>query len=208
MRLLCGQAPLWLKESFSEYGFVLEEVGICEKLPAAVAHHIDLMKVKIGDRLFETQELGDKYPFDVPLNVAQVGRYLICNPKTASPDILNYSKDIGLEIIPTAQGYTKCSILVLNETSIITEDDSIYNAAWDKLDVLKIEKGHVNLPGYDYGFIGGASCTVNDTVYFFGKISAHPDFDRIKNFITSKGLYMTELGHGETLLDIGGVIAI
>ena len=56
------------------------------------------------------------------------------------------------------------------------------------MDVLTVTAGHVVLPGYDTGFIGGASGRIGDTVYFNGDLTAHPDFESIVRFIEDRGL--------------------
>ncbi|NLL63499.1 MAG: hypothetical protein GX241_04560 [Ruminococcaceae bacterium] len=202
-----GLAPQWLKSAFSNYGIKVIEIGALDVLPTPVAHHIDLMccggyiakeiEGKLPGKPIK-QNLGNVYPLDVPLNAAIVGEYIICNPDTVAPELL----ELGLKLIPVKQGYTKCSTLVIDETHIITEDESIYEATKDILNVLFIEKGHVFLEGYDYGFIGGASAVIGDTVFFFGNIEKHPDFKKIKAFSPKRIISLSEK---EKLIDIGGV---
>lgn len=69
--------------------------------------------------------LGDKYPADVPLNAAFFGNYVILNPKTVCRNI-DFS---GRSLIPVRQGYTKCSVVPVTESAIITDDVSIASAA-------------------------------------------------------------------------------
>lgn len=69
--------------------------------------------------------LGDKYPADVPLNAALFGNYAILNPKTVCKNI-DFS---GRSLIPVRQGYTKCSVVPVTESAIITDDVSIASAA-------------------------------------------------------------------------------
>ena len=68
-----------------------------------------------------------------------------------------------------------------------------------------VVSGHVLLPGYDEGFIGGASGRVGDEVIFHGDLAAHPDFRGIVSFIESRGLRVKYFG-GFALTDIGGII--
>ncbi len=75
----------------------------------------------------------------------------------------------------------------------------------ETIDLLLIEKGHVALEGFEYGFLGGASGCVEDTVYFNGDLSVHPDFERIRDFIRAHG-YSLKYFEGETLADIGSII--
>ena len=135
----------------------------------------------------------------------------------------------NIEIIDVPQGYTKCNTLIVDEYSIVTSDVGIYNscygrppftdadssAEYDKnflsmsstsqLEVLLIEKGYIKLMGFNYGFIGGASGRVGDTIIFNGDITQHPDYEKIAAFIEGRGLkikYFAEY----PLEDIGSII--
>ena len=134
-----------------------------------------------------------------------------------------------LEIIDVPQGYTKCNTLIVDEYSIITSDVGIYNSCYGRphltgndaaaedckscisgspapqLEVLLIEKGHIKLQGFDYGFIGGASGRVGDTIIFNGDITQHPDYEKITAFIESRGLKIKHFT-GYPLEDIGSII--
>lgn len=211
--LLCGEAPEWLKLAFRDYDINVIENGRCNALQEATAHHIDLVLVKVGDRWFKASDiegkLSDKYPGDVLLNVASLGNTLILNPSTCAKEILDYAYQEGMNIIKVKQGYTKCSTLIVNDHAIITEDEGIYKAVLDSnlnIDALLIKKGYVNLSGYDYGFIGGASVVIDKNVFFFGAIQKHPDYDKIKLFLDGQGKNIIQLSDDKPLLDIGGCV--
>ena len=64
--------------------------------------------------------------------------------------------EITGEKINVSQGYSKCSLCIVNENSVITEDDGIAEVLKrHNMDVLKISAGDVLLSGLDYGFLGG-----------------------------------------------------
>lgn len=221
----CGKAPRWLKEAFLTYGVNVVEVGVCDSLQAPVAHHIDMMALPIADELLVTPEtefisgyfrgkdvivtkehLFEKYPGDVLLNALILPDYLICNTKTVADEVLKLADNCEKEVIHVNQGYTKCAVCTVSNTAIITEDESIYRACKDKLNALLIQKGGAELPGYEYGFIGGASALIDDTVYFFGNIESHPDCESIFKFICEENKKMISLSKDKKLLDIGGII--
>ena len=228
---LCGKAPEWLKTAFLCHNINLIEVGSCGTLPAATEHHIDQMAFMFSDNhIFVAEEsknileytsnfdnsvikesIGNKYPKDVYLNACQIGKFFICNEKYVSKDLLEYANTLGLEIINVNQGYTKCSICVISNENpaIITEDKSIYDicSSHKGIEALLISKGEVTLEGYDYGFIGGSSALINDAVYFFGKISSHPDYEKIELFISKFKKNIIELSNNP-LIDIGGIIQL
>ena len=113
-----------------------------------------------------------------------------------------------LELIPVnvKQGYACCSIVPVDEDSIITYDRGIAKAAEAAgLSVLTIGPGHVELPGYDTGFIGGTSGRVGDEIIFNGDLSAHPDCQAIRQFIEERGLKVRYFS-GYPLRDIGSII--
>lgn len=153
---------------------------------------------------------GTEYPLDAQLNLAVVGNRVICSTKTAYLPAVDYlSRALGVNIINCRQGYTKCSVLVVDERSIITQDKGISFAARKAgLDVLEIESGYVMLDGYEYGFIGGAGFKISyNTMVFTGTLDAHPDKKRILDFIASHGikaLYLTD----EPIYDIGSAIPL
>jgi len=98
-----------------------------------------------------------EYPCDVLFNACLVGKTLICNEKTVSKLILNEAKKQVSNVINVPQGYTKCSVCIVSDNAIITADRAIAAACVScGIDVLQITEGHVSLPPYSFGFIGGA----------------------------------------------------
>ncbi|MEG0457104.1 MAG: hypothetical protein RR549_03135 [Oscillospiraceae bacterium] len=135
-----------------------------------------------------------KYPESACLNVCVLNDYIICNEKYIDYNVLNKAKEFKKKVINVNQGYCKCSICVVDETSIITEDISIYEKCKEHLDCLLIKKGHILLEGYDYGFIGGATFkTDKNNLFFCGNINQHPDYLKIKNFCQSRGVNINNL---------------
>lgn len=156
-----------------------------------------------------SSELNPNYPYDIALNAARIGNYIFCNVKYTDKLILEFCKRQGLHIVPVKQGYAKCSVCVVNENSIITADNSIFHAAKScGMNVLKIRSGFINLPGYDYGFIGGCCGKIApDTMAFCGDVTMHPDYNEISDFLRNYGVKIIILGKG-SLLDIGSIIPL
>ena len=112
--------------------------------------------------------------------------------------------DFASEKIFVKQGYTRCSVCKINENAIITADKTIADAASSHgVDVLTISPGHVTLDGYDYGFIGGASFTYRDKIFFFGRIEDHPDHLKMRDFAEKHSAKLISLSD-LPLCDIGG----
>ena len=154
------------------------------------------------------EEWSQNYPHDVLFNACLVGKYLICNERTVSRSILDAAISSGAIVINVAQGYTKCSICIVSENAIITSDKKIAEKCTESgLDVLLIREGHISLPPYDFGFIGGTSGTCQNAVYFCGSLSSHPDGNAIRDFCLKHEKKAVCLS-SDTLQDVGTIFFI
>ena len=154
------------------------------------------------------EEASEKYPNDILLNAAHVGKYIFGRAEHISTSVLKYAERRGLEIIDIKQGYAKCSICSVSDNAIITSDPSVLNAAEKlKLDALKICESGVTLKGYDRGFIGGASGNDGENIFFCGDVKKHPEGERIMDFCVSHGKKAVSLSD-EALYDIGTIFFI
>lgn len=213
-------------------GYVLIEIPECLRFEHPICAHPDLHVLKFSDKLhvfsfvkemftnFRFIEVGReqepeksveilKYPDNVFLNCAVVGKNLICNKKFTSETVLQNALIDGYNIIQVKQGYAKCSTCVVCDNAIITEDDGIASSCEKAgIDVLKITKGYVKLEGYDYGFIGGASGLIEkDVLAINGNINLHPDGKRMIEFCEKHGVNVKSLNN-EPLYDVGSIIRI
>lgn len=150
-----------------------------------------------------------KYPEDVFFNSLILGNRLICCRRFVHPSAIEFAREHNYDIINVNQGYTKCNICVVNENAIITEDNGIAKVLLDfGFDVLLLEKNSVKLPGYKYGFIGGASGKIaDDKLAFCGDIAKHPEYDRILSFLVRHDVAPVSLSD-EPLEDFGSLIPI
>ena len=170
------------------------------------------IKKKLEKLGFHVTELpymvSGPYPHDVKLNAVLLRKWLIVNPKTAAPEFLNCFSQTK-RIISVKQGYTKCSTAVVDNHSIITSDQGIAAAASKGgIDVLQIRPGYIRLKGYDYGFIGGACGKIGaDRIAFCGRIEDHPDFPRIKTFLSAREIIPVTLADCP-LTDVGGIVPL
>lgn len=200
-------------------------------LPAPVQTHADMLCHSLGGRRiivakgeekiaenlkqfgFQIIEsisgISGSYPNDSGLNAARVGNKLIGNSKILDKAIWDDCLSKGIKIIEVRQGYTKCSTAVVDEHSIITSDHGIATAAFKAgLEVLRIQPGHIRLPGYSYGFIGGACGLIGrNRMAFAGSPNSHPDFYKMKEFFDRKKVEMIPLSE-DSLLDIGGMVSL
>lgn len=155
------------------------------------------------------ESCGKTYPDDCRLNCVRIGNNLICNENIISKNILNNAYKDGLNIINVNQGYSKCSVCVIDETAIITDDISIYKSAQNFLnDILLIEKGSIRLKGTNYGFIGGCTGKIGkEKVAFTGRIESHSNHNDILDFLCKHNIIGIELTN-EEMYDIGSIIPL
>lgn len=198
------------------------------KLPVPVNSHADLQilhtkknEIFCYEHLFTgeseqkfiqhkiSEKAGNMYPDDVRLNCAIMGNKIICNVKTVSRDVLEFAESNGLTVINVNQGYARCSICVVNENTIITDDKSIFAAAGNFFnDAQFISKGSIGLNGYGYGFIGGCCGKIDKNIIAFnGAIESHSDYKIIIDCLSRNGVKCVEL-HNNPLYDIGGIIPL
>jgi hypothetical protein len=166
--------------------------------------------VQLGFELTQSGvTLKPQYPNDIALNSARVGNYLFCNEKFTDKTIINYCKQNDVHIVPLKQGYSRCSICIVNENSMITADKGIALAAEDLgLNVLLISAGFIDLSGYNTGFIGGCCGKIsNNKIIFSGDISKHSDYLEIKRFLDQYKVEYESIG-SYRLLDIGSIIPL
>ena len=114
--------------------------------------------------------LAAAYPNDIAYNAVITKDYLIHNFNHTNSLLLQHVKNSGKKLISVKQGYTKCSTVVINDNSIITSDQGIHQASKDEMNPLLIQPGHVLLEGHDYGFLGGASGSFDDSIIFHGDL--------------------------------------
>ena len=203
-----------LIEYLKQQGHIISIIEMSDITYPPVSSHPDIYMCSMGPGIPVyfgcSEKIGSKYPENIIYNAACTGRFFIHNLKHTDAELLAFANKminsfIRLEFIDVPQGYTKCNTLIVDENSIITSDIGIYNLCYGKLDVLLIEKGHIKLQGFDYGFIGGASGRVGSAIIFNGDVTLHPDYEKIAAFIEDRDLkikYFTEY----PLEDIGSII--
>lgn len=213
--------PQKVEEIFTELGLDIIKLKGDPSLPLPVSTHADMLIFSDGKRLVTTKnyyekyneifhgcniiitdtELGNKYPQDTVLNCFVLSERLYGRLESVCKDILElYPKSTNL-----TQGYAKCSTLLFGNNAV-TADKGIAKALKkNSITVLEITPGFISLPGYDYGFIGGASFVHENKVIFFGDLRAHPDYTNIRNFIEDRGFEVLYTKDTE-LIDLGSAV--
>lgn len=155
-----------------------------------------------------SKHLSAKYPDDIAYNAAALKKYIICNVAYTAAEILSEYKSTSKEILNVRQGYSKCSICIVNDSAIITSDSGIAReTAANGIDTLKIEHGYIKLRNLGYGFIGGATGLIKKNILAVnGDINTHPNAEQIKQFCNKNSVELLKLKDG-ILEDIGTIIS-
>lgn len=182
-------------------------VAACEYCEEAAFIFSDIREFCPEARLgFIDVTLGNSFPSDAKMNASVIGKYLVANKKTIAKEILEIGEKAGLTLLNVNQSYPNCSILKINDENVITADVGISRALRSVgINVLLITPGHISLPPYEYGFIGGAGGADGKNVFFLGDIMTHPDGGKITKFIENLGMNVVSLTEG-VLSDMGGLM--
>ncbi len=211
--------PAAIAEKLSDK-YDIRKLPSCDALAKPVSKHADMLTGVLDGRLIVTQSYyeknaaifadcdpiitderhGEKYPADILLNFIDTKNAVIGYGKALT-------KLINKPVIYVKQGYARCSTLICRDFAVSADAGILSALSSLGYDTIQISPGHIDLPGYDFGFIGGASFVDGDDVYFFGSLSYHPDGDKIKEFIISHGAELHELDD-KPLLDLGGAVII
>ncbi len=164
--------------------------------------------------------VSEKYPNDIKYNVCQIGKYVIHNFKYTDKVVLENIYNMGLEKVDIKQGYSNCSIAVIDEKSVIVTDKKIANTLLKKqIDVLLLGNENImkniklfglkkdNMYSNMNGFIGGTISRFKDKIVIFGDLEKIDVNHKIYDYITSKKLKIIQF-KGHDVVDYGGIIEI
>ena len=221
-----------IEDALQTFGIEVIKLPINTAVSLYLRSHADLMAVHIGGEklvlarelgknnivniltsrglhvIFSKTSLGEAYPADIGLCAAFASTRVFHNLNYIDSAVTE-NIDSGILFTHINQGYAKCSICVVDENSIITSDYGVrVAAAGFGLDVLFIENLEIELPGYDNGFIGGASFKIaRDKMAFTGHFKSEAIRERLETFLSERGIsavYLTTL----PIFDIGGAIPL
>lgn len=204
----------------------------CKEVPEPISYHPDIVMhpinkntLVIAPNVFDYYDeklegmgiktirgqtiLGKNYSDHVAYNVGRVGNYAIHNLKHTDDVLKYFLKKENIEMIHVNQGYTKCSMMIVDTNAIITADYPIYKKLKGlDVDIMLINRGHIGLEGYPYGFIGGASGNLSkQDIILSGSLDGHPDKDRIFKFLKKYKKRIIYLSH-KKIIDIGTIISL
>lgn len=153
------------------------------------------------------KSLERSYPSDIILNALILKDYFIHTLAYTDENLFN--SQISKINVNVPQGYTKCSVLPINENALITSDKGIYNVLKEyDFDILLLPPGDILLPSLDYGFIGGTGGMIsNNRIAFFGELDYYKYGNEVKSFLSRHGVSPIYLKKGK-LIDRGSLIVL
>ena len=223
------------KQKLKELGCNLIEIRQSSKVYPEISSHVDIFTCKIGDvlvaepsqyeqikskltsenKIISGQEnISLKYPDDIKYNVCTIGKKAIHNFQHTDLAIKEELTNQGYELINTTQGYTNCSIAVIDENSAIVTDKGLYKILQKhNIDVLYLEYEpdikllNCNKYSNKKGFIGGAISRIANEIIVFGDLNKIDQENKIRNFITNKNLNIIEFENLD-VIDYGGIVEL
>lgn len=225
------------KNTLKYLGYELVPIQRSNNVYPEISSHVDIFTTKIGDTLvveksqFEDltfmlkkseynivrgkEQIEMHYPDDIKYNVAIIGNYAVHNFKYTDKKVLKLLQEGGYELIDVEQGYTNCSIAVIDDTSVITTDKKIAERLRaNNLSVLlldytpdiKLLDEHGRYSSMQ-GFIGGAIGKVDNNIIIFGDLEKIDKDGQIRKFITDRHLTIVEF-NGLDVIDYGGILEV
>lgn len=225
------------KNTLKYLGYRLINIERSINVYAEISSHVDIFTTRIGDTLvvekskYEDilfmlkkseynivsgrEEVGMHYPEDIKYNVCIVGNYAIHNFKYTDKKVLKLLQDNGYELINIEQGYSNCSIAVIDDSSVITTDKKIAEKLiannisvllLDYIPNIKLKDEYGNYSSMN-GFIGGAMGKVDNNIIVFGDLDKIDKENKIREFIKSRNLKLIDF-KGLDVIDYGGIVEV
>ena len=216
------------KKKLRDLEYELIEIPSNKNLYQEISSHVDIHVCKIEDEIVLENSLYnylnnecyirgnssvyEKYPEDIKYNVCIVGNKAIHNFKYTDKKILEILEEKGYELIDVNQGYTKCSIAVIDDNSIIISDKGLYESLKNiGLDILFLDYDlDIKLISEDgfsnkKGFIGGTISRIDDFVFVTGDLNKIDKEYIVRKFIEDKKLKIIDFKELD-VVDYGGII--
>lgn len=222
------------KNKIKSLGYELIELYSNSLVYDEISSHVDIFCTKIKDKIILDKSiyydiksridnnnifigqanLSCKYPLDIPYNVCSVGEFVIHNFKYTDKTVLSVIEDYGLKKINIAQGYSNCSIAIIDDKSVIVTDKKIANTLKNNgLDVLYLDYDLdiklLNSNNYSNmsGFIGGAIVRLGKDIIVFGDLEKIDKYGKIKEFIVSRKVNIIDFKNLD-VIDYGGILEV
>ena len=225
------------KNMLKYLGYKLVPIETSNNVYAEISSHVDIFTTKIGDTLIVEKSKYDdlvfmlkdteyniisgkenvemKYPNDIKYNVCIIGNYAVHNFKYTDKVVLKELKENGYELINVEQGYTNCSVAVIDESSVITTDrkiaekliaNNISVLLLDYTPDIKLKDEYGNYSNMN-GLIGGAIGRVDNNIIVFGDLNKIDRENKIRDFIKIRNLKLIDFKDLD-VIDYGGIVEV
>lgn len=215
------------KQKLQNMGYEIIEIQTSPNVYTEISSHVDIFACKIeneiiveptqninniSNKIYGNDKVLSQYPFDIKYNVCIIGNKAIHNLKYTDETLKKELFNKGFELINTTQGYTNCSIAVIDDRSAIVTDKGL-NKILQKngIDTLYLsnELDIKLLNGKQYsnkrGFIGGCISRIDNKIIVFGALKKIDPENKIREFIKKRNLEIIEFC-GLDVIDYGGLI--
>lgn len=225
------------KEYIKKLKYNIIELKKRDNIYEEISSHVDIFCCKIKNNIIVEKELYNEflknsdeivkekiicgksyskggYPNDVAYNVCNIGNNVIHNFKYTDKKIIDIIQKEKLNMININQGYSNCSIAVIDDNSAIVTDKKIEeNLLKNNIDVLFLDKRDLDIKllkndsrySNMAGFIGGCIARVEDKIIVFGDIDKIDKYGKIRGFINTRNLQLVYF-KGLDVIDYGGIV--
>jgi len=150
--------------------------------------------------------VGKFYPQTSRYNAVVSNNFLIHNAKHTDSSLIETF--VKKEFIHVNQGYTRCNLLLLNDSLFITSDNGIFKQLQKKhLDVHYFSPTGILLPCFGHGFLGGCLGIFENMVFVTGSFFRFPEGEKLSTLLESRHYKIVELYDGP-LYDGGSLFFI
>ncbi len=227
---ISGILPQQIVSELNDFGIRTYKLGKTKNILSELAYHPDILinNYRLGRWVVEEEanylptelpgynmieeafeKLGDLYPYDCLFNSFRIGNTVFCG-KRASYTITFNTQFENIELCYVAQGYAKCSTILVSEKACITCDPGIAKELRLRgIAVLKIPDNEgVNLNGFPSGLIGGCAALISkDILAFTGNLNTYKYGADIIDFCKDFGVDAFSLTNAD-MYDYGGILPI
>ena len=206
------------KKRIQDMGYEIIEIPTNKNVYTEISSHVDIFVCRVRDEIIvePTQNFKDisnlvfgeekvlmQYPQDIKYNVCIIGNFAIHNLKYTDKILKQKLIDNGFELVNTTQGYTNCSIAVIDENSAIVTDKGLNKILQkhgiktlyldEKLDIKLLNENEYS---EKTGFIGGCISRIKNKIIVFGDLDKI-DLDKLLEWDDIK-LYSEIINIAET----------
>lgn len=217
------------KQKLQNMGFEIIEVQTNPNVYTEISSHVDISVCKIeneiiveptqnmnniSNKIYGKERISAEYPHDIKYNVCIIGNFAIHNLKYTDKILKQKLIDNGFELVNTTQGYTNCSIAVIDENSAIVTDKGLNKILQkhgiktlyldEKLDIKLLNENEYS---EKTGFIGGCISRIKNKIIVFGDLDKIDFQNKIRSFIHERNLEVIEF-KGLDVIDYGGLIEV